>query len=211
MVLLLQSDGRFDEACRHVDEALDLDPLSKPLQNLLAWLYYYARRYQEALDICDRMLELDPHYYHTLAVQGLIYAALQRYDDAIRVLKECNTDPYTAYACGLAGRVAEANELLARSELRSESAWVPPSALAAACVGTGDYNRAFAYLERACEVRDPIMVMFGVLPIFDPLRSDARFERLVAATGLPPGFNPQTAQMCTNSRFQKLIWRATTS
>ena len=190
MVLLLQSDGRFDEACHQIDEALDLDPLSKPLQNLLAFLYYYARRYEDALAVCERMLELDPHYYQTLGVQGLIYTALQRYDDAIVALSKCGSEPYVAYASGLAGRTAEARELLERSELRSQSAWVAPSALAAACMGIGEHDRAFEYLKRACEVRDPIMVVLGVLPIFDALRSDSRFDRLLVEIGLPAGVHP---------------------
>ena len=201
MVLLLQSDGRMDEACRHIDEALDLDPLSKQLQNLLAWLYYYARRYPEALAVCDRMLELDPHYFQTLAVQGLIYAALHRYEDAIRVLNQCAAGPYCAYACGLAGRTAEARELLEEAERRAESAWVAPSALAAACIGVGDYGRAFDYLERACEVRDPIMTVLGVLPIFDPLRPDPCFDRLLEKVGITAPFHPERLSMSMTSRF----------
>lgn len=201
LVLLLQSDGRFDEACRHIDEALHLDPLSRPLQNLLAWLYYYARRNEEALDVCDRILEFDPHHYHTLAVQGLIYTALNRYDDAIRVLNLCGGVAYSAYACGLSGRGAEARELLKATEQRAESAWVAPSGLAAACVGIGEYDKAFHYLERACEVRDPIMTVFAVLPIFDPLRGDPRFGRLLGRIGIPESFDPARLSMVMSSSF----------
>jgi tetratricopeptide (TPR) repeat protein len=203
MVVLLESEGRFDEACRHIDEALDLDPLSKPLQSVLAWLYYYARRYEEGLAVCVKTLEMDPHYYQTLAVQGLIYVALNRYDDAIRVLKQCAPDTYAAYACGLAGYAGEAKELLAAAERRGESAWVAPSALAAACMGVGDHGRALDYLERACDVRDPIMAVLGVLPIFEPLRADARFGKLLVRVGLPASFHPLQAAMSVTSGFLK--------
>lgn len=201
LVLLLQSDGRLDEACRHIDEALHLDPLSRPLQNLLAWLYYYARRYEKALEVCGRILEFDPHHFHTLAVQGLIYTALHRYDDAIRVLNLCGGIAYSAYACGLAGRTADARELLETMERRAESSWVAPSGLAAACVGIGAYDRAFDYLERACEVRDPIMTVFAVLPIFDPLRADPRFGRLLGKIGIPETFDPARISMTLSSSF----------
>ena len=189
----------MDEACRHIDEALDLDPLSKPLQNLLAWLYYFARRYPEALSVCDRMLELDPHYHHTLAVQGLVYMAVGRYEDAIRVLNQCAAGPYCIYAYGLAGRTAEARRLLEEDERRAESAWVPPSALAAACIGVGDYGRAFDYLERACDVHDPVITVLGVSPVFDPLRSDPRFSRILEKIGLPASFHPE--RLSITSRF----------
>jgi serine/threonine protein kinase/Tfp pilus assembly protein PilF len=210
MALLLQSDGRMDESCRFIDEALDLDPLSKPLQSLLAWLYYYARRYEEALAVCDIMLALDPHYHQTLAVQGLVYAVLHRHEDAIRVLNQCSAGPYLAYACGLAGRTAEAREMLASAERRAQSAWVPPSALAAACIGVADYDRAFDYLERACEVRDPIMTVLGVLPIFDPLRPDPRFSRLLKLVGLPASFHPEKLSMSVSSRLLSTHKRSVT-
>ena len=162
---------------------LHLDPLSRPLQNLLGWLYYYARRYEEGLDVCGRILEFEPHHLHTLGVQGLIYTALHRYDDAIRVLNLCGGVAYSAYACGLGGRSADAKELLETMERRAESAWVAPSGLAAACVGIGEYDRALHYLERACDVRDPIMTVFAVLPIFNPLRGDPRYGRVLGKSG----------------------------
>jgi tetratricopeptide (TPR) repeat protein len=201
LVLLLQSDGRFDEACRHIDDALHLDPLSRPLQHLLAWLYYYARRYEEALEVCGRILELEPHHYQTLAVQGLIYTALHRYDDAIRALNLCGGVIYSAYACGLCGRSADARAMLEATERRAESVWVAPSGLAAACVGIGEYDKAFHYLERACEVRDPIMTVFAVLPIFDPLRGDPRFGRLLGKIGIPESFDPARISMALSSSF----------
>ena len=193
--VLLQSSGRLEEAFAQIRQALDLDPLSKPLYNSLAFLFYYARSYDLAIEACQKVLELDPGYFHTLAGQGLIYAAIGRHDEAIVLLDRCRkANPgsaiYYAYACGLVGRTEEALAILDTAIQAREHSWVPPSSLAVASMGVRDYDKAFGYLEEAAEVHDPIANFLGVLPIFDPLRGTPRFGALLTKIGLPANFRP---------------------
>jgi hypothetical protein len=48
----------------------------------------------------------------------------------------------------------------------------------------GDRDRAFEWLEKALEERDPMMVYLRVHPRLDPLRGDPRFDALVRRVGL---------------------------
>ena len=70
-----------------------------------------------------------------------------------------------------------------RAEVDPESA--PPLAvLAALHVRAGDKERAFEYLERSFEEREvEILRLHDTL--FDPVRSDPRFQDLVRRIGLP--------------------------
>ncbi len=52
-------------------------------------------------------------------------------------------------------------------------------------VRPGDYDRAIEWLERAFEVRDPMLPYNGFYPIWDPLRSDPRFQDLLRRMNLP--------------------------
>jgi serine/threonine-protein kinase len=206
--MLLMSQGRFDECYLQIKEALDVDPLSKPLLNSLAFLYYYARRYDEALQTCRKVFDLDPNYFHTYGGQGLTYAAMGRYEEAAGALGQCcrlapqspGSAAYYAYACGLAGRTAEAQELVSKLVRQAETAYIAPSSLAVAWMGLGDREKALEYLERACSIHDTIMMFLGVLPIFDPLRSDPRFSRLLEQVGLPGTFHPSTLHMLSVTR-----------
>ena len=56
---------------------------------------------------------------------------------------------------------------------------------AEAYAGAGDPERAFEWLERAYEQREPALLGIGVDPSFDGVRSDPRFARLVDRVGLP--------------------------
>jgi hypothetical protein len=50
----------------------------------------------------------------------------------------------------------------------------------------GDLDRAVESLEKACEVRSPGLLDIGHGPLWDPLRSDPRFQDLLRRIDLPP-------------------------
>jgi hypothetical protein len=56
---------------------------------------------------------------------------------------------------------------------------VPPSAFAMAYIGLGD-DRAFEWLEKAIDARDPIVTHLPSMPFYDGLRGDPRFPDLLA-------------------------------
>ena len=49
-IVFLQRQGRFDEAISEVKRALELDPLSLIINSDLGRTYYFARRYDEAVE-----------------------------------------------------------------------------------------------------------------------------------------------------------------
>ena len=49
----------------------------------------------------------------------------------------------------------------------------------------GDYDRAMDWLEKSFEVRNPNQPYVGFVPIWDPLRSDPRFQGLLRRMNLP--------------------------
>jgi hypothetical protein len=49
---------------------------------------------------------------------------------------------------------------------------------------SGEIEQAFAWLDRAYEDRNPLLLQIGVAPRYDPLRRDARFAALLGKVGL---------------------------
>ncbi len=49
----------------------------------------------------------------------------------------------------------------------------------------GDHNRAFGWLEKSFEVREPNLPYINFRPYFGPLRSNQRFQSLLRRMKLP--------------------------
>jgi hypothetical protein len=64
--------------------------------------------------------------------------------------------------------------------------YVPPFYVALAQTALGHIDAAFAALAQACTDRDPAVTNLAVDPRLAPIRSDARYARLVNDIGLQP-------------------------
>jgi TolB-like protein/predicted Ser/Thr protein kinase len=186
--------GRFDEAVIEARAAEELDPLSYAMPTTLVNVFYYARRYDEALEYDRRMAALtsQPAALGGLADRARILEQCGRATEAVteylRVL-ELDDDPriQTGLACAyaLAGRPDDALAVLARLEAMSGARHVPPYAVAGALALLGQLDAAFAKLEQAIATRDRGMVWLRVNPRFDPLRKDPRYDSLVQRMNFP--------------------------
>ena len=90
-----------------------------------------------------------------------------------------------AYVLGRAGHTAEASRLLAEQSTSGGDDLIDPYQRVLAHLGVEEYDKAFAWLDRALEHRSRDLVLLGVSPIADPIRSSARFEDFVQRASLP--------------------------
>jgi tetratricopeptide (TPR) repeat protein len=95
-----------------------------------------------------------------------------------------------AHAYGQAGQQKEALQLIKELERGAKNESIRLLPLVWAYAGLGDKEKAFAWLERAYAERRGALIYLNVEPLFEPLRSDARFQDLVRRIGLP---QPDTA------------------
>jgi serine/threonine protein kinase/tetratricopeptide (TPR) repeat protein len=190
---LLEALGRTDEAIAAMKKAQRPDPLAVGLAADLANAYYLAREYDLALAEARRGLELQPDSVlctvtvaQALAMQGKFDASIAAWKSAV-ILAEGTSQPlgFLGWVYGRAGRSADAREIARRLESLSKQRYVAPFDLAMAQIGLGNRDEAFVFLNRAVEDRNTLLIFLNVEPMFDPIRSDPRFAKLVARVGLP--------------------------
>jgi TolB-like protein len=179
----LASRRRLDEAIAQLGRAVELDPLSLPLQANRALLDYFAGRYDEADSRLREVLKSDST--DVLAKWGLALVAEQRGrpDDAIAILEplsgsSLNRKSSLGHAYAVAGRTARARSVLAALRAATARSYVPSYYFALVHAGLGERDQALRYLERAYEERSTVLAYLLIDPRLAPLREDSRFLAL---------------------------------
>src|SRR6185312_14639696 len=152
----------------------------------VGWSYYYARRYDQALDHLARAIEMNPLAVESHRILAATLAQQGKLADAERVLRETLTLPgagaFTraelAWVLARAGRRTEAEALLAEIHEMARHHYVSPVPFAIVHIGLGNIEEALDWTERAYTERRGWLAYLKVNPIFEPLRGHPRFEAL---------------------------------
>jgi len=201
--LLLVQTGRFQEAEREIRIALLCDPLSVRVNSYLAGIFHYRREYDRSLEQCRRALELDPNDVELHVVEALNYEQKKTYSEAIRELEKARElsdnnplilGPLGSCYGGL-GEKAKVMQILEELERASQASYVAPITWVMIYLGLQDRDRAFDWLQRAAEARDALLCYLGVGPIYDGIRNDPRYEKLMQCIGLAS--NAESTQALT--------------
>jgi len=187
--------GRTAEAMNEMIRAAQLEPASALFVAGPGLMHFWMRDFEEAEHELRSSLEFDPKLLMNRLDLGEVCALTGRLEEAIRefgrAVDDSRDNPYAVgyfgYACGLAGHRAEADSALSKLTGLAQHRYVPPLANALVFLGLGQMDEVFRWLDRAYEERDARRFAFlHIDPIFDPLRSDPRFEALLRRVGLPP-------------------------
>jgi TolB-like protein/DNA-binding winged helix-turn-helix (wHTH) protein/Tfp pilus assembly protein PilF len=184
--------GRHEQAIVQSERARELDPLSNIINTWVGSRYFFARQYDKAIEQYRNALEMDPAFVPVHLVLGQAYEQKRMYREAIAELQRAvnlsGPSPVylaaLAHAYGMAGRRSEAQACVVELESMSKQKYVSSVDLALAQLGLGRKTEALALLEQALEEGSPRVAFLGIDPHFDPLRSDARFQRLIARIGI---------------------------
>ena len=188
---LLLARGHIDDALDWARRGRQLDPDAVSGADI-AWILFFARRYDEAERELRAELAVRPEEINGLWKLGFVLIAEGRADEAIAPLEQALTlsrgSPGVAgvlvRAYAGAGRRRDALRLLDQLKQRQRTGYVPAGAFIQASLGLGNNEVTFAWLNRAYAEKSTILQWVKVEPTFDPVRSDPRFSELIHRIGL---------------------------
>ncbi len=189
---LLACQGRIAEAVAEGERAVELDPFNDLFQTLFAVDLYYANRYRESLQRARAVLQGVPDNPPALASVWLAAAKVEQHAEAVAAARRYVTVIYAAdeadHALGegfAAGGYREAmHRGAAALARRSQASFVLPFDVAMLSAEAGLAGEALDWLDKGLEMRDPGMPYLGV-PVFEPLRSEPRYQALLRTMNLP--------------------------
>ena len=191
---LLNIMGRPREALAQIEKAMEMDPLNALFRGFYAMDLMYARRYDEAVSLLHETLRTSPNDVVSLSALRSAYHMTHRDAEALEVWKASfaargDGEAVDALARGskengYSGALQRVAETLAE---RSRTTYVPAWQIGTLYTRAGMKDKALDWLEKAFLARDPNTPYLAVDPIFDAMRGDPRFQRLLRQLNLPAG------------------------
>jgi DNA-binding SARP family transcriptional activator len=195
----LAAQGRLREALDEARHGLALAPASLGAKESMVDILIWTRQYQASIDLCEEIRAEQSTRFQIFAYLAVAYLSMGREEDALREMDALSkqmvrtsymhmwADMFRGVAHAQMGNRREAYQFLAelieRPKMRLDSALAAAWLLAA----LDEHDKCFAQLRRAIELPCTRLRFAKVMPGFDPVRDDPRFDRFLERLGLPPG------------------------
>ena len=193
--------GRMSEAIAENKKAMELDPLSLPINNFMGFTYMFAGDYEKSYQQFQHTIAMDPtfplaHQYFAslLIVMGKYEEAIKE-DEKAEMLFGATPQKAAADAApllkafktgGQKGFWKKSLELDLEAKKRAGAGYFPASSIATDYAEVGEKDKAFEWLEKAYEQREgQDITLLKCIPSFQTLRGDPRFADLLRRMGLP--------------------------
>jgi tetratricopeptide (TPR) repeat protein len=185
---MLDALGRHDEADAEIRRALELEPLSLPIN----WFYgihlYVIRDYEASVLQLRKTVELDPSFVNgqislgdALVLNGKFAEAFEQLAKQQELLGKPAKAAFIRETCaGLSWQ-----ECWRTLTAGNSSVELSPFVRARMFAELGEKDNAFGELEKAYEVREAPFLRLKVDPRLDGLRADPRYADLVKKVGFP--------------------------
>jgi tetratricopeptide (TPR) repeat protein len=182
--LYLQPLGRFEEAVRHMERAVERDPLHAHYRGVLVSHLSHAGLFDRAIREAEEAVRIDSTQFSTYSTLGETYVMLERWSDAIPLLERAHQlIPHLSMNIGfLAGAYVRAGDLARGAEMLQALDRTPRPPLRRALYHAivQELDLAAEWYGRAIEDRDPFSLIFAACP---PLSACAGDFSLAAAGG----------------------------
>jgi serine/threonine protein kinase/tetratricopeptide (TPR) repeat protein len=190
--MLLSALGRHREAIDEIRAAQTANPQSSEITSQVGLTLYFARLYDQANTELNKAVATDPlypgHYYYS----ALLLIQMGDYDEAIKLLRraaELGANPMEvelllAHIYARQGDRMEVGRILTAALKEAKGGYVSQVSIGSVYVGLSEKDQVMACLDNAFAERDPGVLFLKVYPMFDFVRSDPRFVRLLQNIGL---------------------------
>jgi TolB-like protein len=191
--LLLAAQCRFEEAMNECDRARELDPLGSIYNSDNARICYYAGKTKEALELTQYAFQIEPGYRPAMGMMATVLERNGLLDSSAVWVSKSATRTGTDYE-GLAETFeigpqpykAFWKEVMERSLKDIKTRNISSMAMATIFIRNGDNDRALQFLKKGYDAREGSMVYANAEPLFDPIRNDPRFKKIILDMGLKP-------------------------
>ncbi len=175
--------GRTSDAVVIFKKVVNENPVDVLSLRDFALIQYLNKEYENALQTCDKILEL-ANFSDAYRLKGCIFSVQNKFDLALDNFGKSAEmgNPWAQIqfltALAHAGKTDEVKKLM-------QSTQIPAIGRALISHSLGDKDKAFEWLEKAYAEKHFWLASVQVEPLWNPLRSDPRFQKLIRKMNFP--------------------------
>jgi tetratricopeptide (TPR) repeat protein len=184
--------GRAEEGLSHGELATKLDPFNSLYLSVHGQALKNARKYGEALTLLEDLIRDEPDQGIGLPALWAVYHELDRYDDALETarkiyaLKGQDAMVEALEAGYMEGGYRMAMQRMAETLIAyKDTTYIPNWQICTMCCRAEMKEEALEWLEIAYEAHDPNIPYIPIDPLFDFIREEKRFKKVLNALNLP--------------------------
>ncbi|HVF64273.1 MAG TPA: adenylate/guanylate cyclase domain-containing protein [Casimicrobiaceae bacterium] len=179
---LIGNMGRLNEAVGLFRRAVQLDPLNVSFNRNLGLYCLGAELVQEAETALNKTLQISPQGGMTHCWRSLVRLRQGRFDEALADARAETSEIFRLVGTAVVEHVRNEHAAsdAALAELIETQGADSPYQVAEVYGGRGQNDEAFEWLERTYNDRDPGLSYMKMDPLLVNLRSDPRWDRLLA-------------------------------
>lgn len=186
--LLARILGRLDQAIAIGEHQVSLDPINAYGQEILAYTFLYANRWDDALVALHTVLSLNPNYLD--AHEGIGEVLLQKGDTKSALAEMQKEVPGHLRLVGLSLAYHALDQKTqsdaALEQLVSKYAGTAPVHIAYVFAYRGETENAFKWLYKAATAHSVYLYAVTGHPMFNRIRSDPRWLPFLRQHGMAP-------------------------
>ena len=186
--------GKFDNAFETCNTIKELEPSSYSYWVYKSLIQFHSRNFEGCLSTIDEGLKLNPDFYKLIEIRSWCLSVMNRHEEAVSSYKKLLSfleGRSSSISNGIAGYV------FARAGLKKEAlkqldivagpgaAYCDPVYIGMIHMGLGDKDLAMEYFYKGYREHSLEIVFLKRAPIFDPMRGDPRFEKLIQDLKFP--------------------------
>ncbi len=186
--LVLENQGRFEEARVALGRALEIDPLSPVTNFEIAHLLFYERKYEESETLSKKNVDLDPNFWYAHLQLFYVYRMKRDYASAVEELakvQDARGEPDAAKLIRESFAGGDWQAFLRKITEQRSRLKLYPYFVSTFFAELGEKDKAFATLNEALETKDQHTAWMKMDPFMDPLRDDPRFKEVMKKAGFP--------------------------
>lgn len=177
--------GKKESAQRHLNLALEIDPLSQETQFFKAYFDYMFEDYSRSLEQLDKCLELNPLNIPCHYVKTLCLIKMERYDEVVNYFDSLPSQVIVlgektgslSIAHTLKGDKAEAENYTQQliEQASGMDGFTADSYLFLLYGASGQNDKLFDWVEKAIKSHSPLLLLRYSDPVVNPIKSDHRY------------------------------------